>query len=79
MSLVLIGRVHIYVDMATDWVRLDLGRWLSVGLYKQMRGWQSPCLGRRACRLNQHDWFLHAMVPAYRATTYRCLRCGRIR
>jgi hypothetical protein len=69
--------VHVYVELTTDWVRLELGEWCDIGLYKRPRGWRGR-LGRFACWIGQHDWFLD--VPFWTRTdggqtTYVCLRC----
>ena len=81
MSLFYHPPIHIYVELTTDWVRLGIGRWLDVGLYKRLRGIYRPrWLGRLACRVSQHDWFLHR--PFWETgsqTEYRCLRSGLIR
>jgi len=81
MSLFYWGPVHLFVEMTTEWVELDLGRWLHVRLYKRLRGVRSRLLGRFACYMEYHDWFLDEFFfqRADRHTTYRCLRCGVVR
>lgn len=82
MSLFYRPPVHIYVEMTTDWVRLGVGRWLDVGLYKRLRGIYWPrWLGRFACRVNHHDWFIHELpwVAKDGKSHYVCLRCKVIR
>lgn len=81
MSRMVYGPFHIYVELVTDWVRLGVGDWLDIGLYKRPRGWRGR-LGRLACLMDRHDWFLHDAPWMHKAegpTTYRCLRCGLIR
>jgi hypothetical protein len=63
MSLFYRPPLHVYVELRTDWVRLAIGAWLNIGLYKRLRGIYRPrWLGRLACRWNQHDWFLKTPV-----------------
>ena len=77
MSLYSRGPIHIYVELVTDWVRLGLGEWLDVGLYKRMRGWRGR-LGTFACRMNHHAWFIdtHYWESETGKHRYRCTRPG---
>lgn len=73
--------VHLFVEMMTDWVEVEVGDWLHVRLYKRMRGWRSKWLGRFACYMEHHNWFIEEFFwkRADRRSTYRCLRCGIVR
>ena len=77
-SLLYWWQVHIYIELTTDWVHLELGDWLNVRLYKRFRGIYFPrWLGRLACRTNHHDWFIDEWLPPNHSI-YKCLRCHKI-
>lgn len=72
------GPFHVYEEMLTDWVRLEVGDWLDIGLYKRPRGYRSKWFGKLACHRGYHDWLIDIESPPRGPATYHCRRpaCG---